>query len=61
MHYKGSKDKTEIYKSKAHNNICWYEFYFGSASKDFTKKEQAKISLNRTVYDFRVNHSLVEK
>ena len=30
-------NKTEIYKFKAHDKICWYEFCLGSVSKDFTK------------------------
>ena len=30
-------------------------------SKDFTKDEQSEISLNHTVYDFSVDHSLIEK
>ena len=43
------------------NNIDWYEVNLESVSKDFTKDKQTEISLNGAVYDFSVNHSLIEK
>ena len=54
-------NKTEIFKFKAHDNIRWYEFCLRSVSKDFTKDDQSKISLNGTVYDFPVDHRSIEK
>ena len=45
-------NKSEIYKFKVHDNIRWHQFCLGSVSKDFTKDEQSKISLNGTAYDF---------
>ena len=50
-------NKTEIWISKAKDNIGWYNFYLGSASWDFTKGERREISLNGTVYDFSVDHN----
>ena len=35
-------------------------FYLGRVSKDFTKDEMSKFSLNGTVYDFSVNHSAID-
>ena len=35
-------NKTEICKLKANDNLSWYTFYLGSASKDFSKDEQNK-------------------
>ena len=43
------------------DNISWYNFCLESISKDFTKDEQNGISLNRTVYDFSVDHSSVKQ
>ena len=54
-------NKTEIYKFKAKDNIGWHNFCLGSISKDFTKDEQCKISLNGTLYDFSVDHSSIKK
>ena len=42
-------------------NICWYNFCLGSVSKDFAENEQSKISLNRTMYDFSVDHCSIKK
>ena len=53
--------KTEIYKLKEKDNICWYNFYFGSISQDFTKDEQSEICIKGTVYDFSVAHNSVKK
>ena len=36
-------------------------FYLGSVSKDFTKDELSKISLNGTIYDFSIDHSSIGK
>ena len=52
-------NKTELSKSKAKNNISWFNFCLGSISKDFTKDEKSGISLNGTVYDFSFDHSLI--
>ena len=62
LHYNGDDsylygNKTEFYKFKGNDNITWYKFCLGSASKDFIKDEQSEISLNGTVYDFSVDHS----
>ena len=54
-------NKKEIYKFKAKDNISWYNFGLGSVSKDFTKDEHSEYSLNSTVCDFSVNHSLIEE
>ena len=54
-------NKTEIYKFKVKDNISRYNSSLRSISKDFTKNEQSEISLNHTVYDFSVEHSLIEK
>ena len=35
-------NKTEICKLKANDNLSWYTFCLGSASKDFSKDEQNK-------------------
>ena len=35
--------KTENYKSKAKDNICWYNFCLRGVSKDFAKNEQIEI------------------
>ena len=53
--------ETDICKFRAHYNGTWYEFCLGSPPKDFTKNELNKISLNRAVYDFSVDHSSIEK
>ena len=39
----------------------WYDFCLESVSKDFSKDEQSETSLNGTVCDFSVYHSLLEK
>ena len=36
-------------------------FWSGSLSKVFTKDEQSDISLNGTIYDLSVDHSLIKK
>ena len=54
-------NKAEIFKFKSNDNISWYNFYFGSVSKDVTNDEQREISLNSTVYDFSVDHSSIKK
>ena len=36
-------------------------FCSGSLSKVFTKDEQSDISLNGTIYDLSVDHSLIKK
>ena len=54
-------NKTDIWKFKAFDSIRGYEFCLGRVSKDFTKDERSKISVNGTVYDFLVDHSSVEK
>ena len=54
-------NKKEIFKFKAKDNISWYNFCFGSISKDFTKDKQSEISLNGTVYDFPVDHNSTKK
>ena len=47
---------------KAKDDINWYNYCLESISKDCTKDEQGEISLNATtVYDFSVDHSLIEK
>ena len=47
---------------EAKDDINWYNYCLESISKDFTKDEQGEISLNATtVYDFSVDHSLIEK
>ena len=51
---------TETWKSKVHDNIPWYQVCL-SVSKDFTKYEISRISLNVTIYDFSVDHSAIEK
>ena len=43
------------------NNISWYNVCLASMSKDFTKDEQIKMSLNGTVYNFSVDHSSIKK
>ena len=53
--------KTEIYKFKVKDNISWCNFCLESISKDLTNDEESKISLNVTVYDFSVDHSLIKK
>ena len=54
-------NETEIRKFKANDNIRWYNFCLGNVSKDFTKDKQGEISLNGTVYNFSVAHSLIKK
>ena len=54
-------NKTEIFKFKANDNICCYNFSLESISKGFTKDEQSEISLNGTVFDFSVDHSSIKK
>ena len=36
-------NKTEIYKCKANDNICWCNFWLGSVLQDFTKDERREI------------------
>ena len=43
------------------DNISWYNFCIGNASKIFTKDEQSEISSNDTMYDFSVDHSSNKK
>ena len=54
-------NKTKIWQFKGNHNICWYNFGFGSTSKDFTNDEQIEISLNGTVHDFSVHYSSIIK
>lgn len=56
-----NRTKTKICKFRAHDNIIWHLFYLGSVSKDFTKDELSKISLNDTIYDFSIDHSSIGK
>ena len=42
-------------------NISWYSFCLGSVWKVFTKDDRSKTSLNRTAYDFSVDHSSIKK
>ena len=65
LHYNGHEsylyvNDIKIDKSKAHDNICWYDFCLESISKDFTKDELIETSLNGTAYDFSVDHSSIE-
>ena len=53
-------NKTDIYKLKGKDNRSWYNFCLGSLSKDFTKDQQTKISLNGTVHDFSADHSSIK-
>ena len=53
--------KPDISKFKGKGNISWNNFCLGSVSPDFTKDEQSEISLNGTVYDFSVDHTLIKK
>ena len=44
LHYNGFNSylyagKTESFKLKMHDNMCWYEFYLWSVLKDFNKDE----------------------
>ena len=48
-------------KFKANDDIIWKNFCLGDVSKDFTKDEKSEISLNSTVFDFSVHHSLIKK
>ena len=64
LHYNGDDsyvyvNKTEICKSKANDNISWFNFCLGSMSKDFTKDELSEV-LNRIVNDFSVDHNSVK-
>ena len=52
-------NKTKICKLKANVKISWYNLCLGSASKDFTKKEQSEISLNGNAFDFSVDLSSI--
>ena len=66
LNYSGAEsylyiNKTEIYKFKAKDNVSWNNFCLGSVSRDFTKDEQSKISLNGAVSDFLVDHSSIKK
>ena len=54
-------NKTKIYKSKAKENINWYNLCLESVSQDFTKDEHSQTSLNASVYDFSVDHSSINK
>ena len=54
-------NKIEIRKFKANDNICCWSFWLGSVSKDFAVDEQSEISLNRTAYDFSVDHCSFKK
>ena len=54
-------DKTEVCRFESRDNKSWYYFCLRSISKDLTKDELSKISLNGTVYDFSVNHSPIGK
>ena len=54
-------NKTGICEFKANDNMSWYNFCLGSISKDFTKDEQSQISLDGTLYNFSVNHTLMKK
>ena len=62
LHYNGDEsylfvNKTEICKFKANENISWYNFCLGSASKSFRENEQSEFFLNGIVYDFSVDQS----
>ena len=48
-------------KFKVHDNIPRYEVCLGSVSKDFTKDEMTKISVNDTIYDFSVHYSAIQR
>ena len=66
LYYNGDEsylnvNKTEFSKFKAKDNIGWCNFCLRKISKDFTKDEQCKNSLNGTVYDFPVDHSSIKK
>ena len=61
MHYKGDVNETDIYKLKENDNIHCFNFCSGSISRDSIKDEQSEISLNRTVYNFSVDHSSFKK
>ena len=66
LHYNRGKcylyvNKTEICKFKMHVKIPWYKFCLGNLSKDFTKDEMSKLSLNSTVYGYSVDQSEIEK
>ena len=54
-------NKTEIYKFKMHDNLCWYEFRVVSLSNDFREDEQIDISLNDTDNYFLVDHDSIER
>ena len=53
--------KTGICKFKVNDKIIWYNFCLGSTSKGFSKDTQTETSLNGTVYDSLVDHSLIKK
>ena len=62
LHYNGdenylNRNKTKICKFRAYDNTIWHLFCLRSVSKDFTKYELSKISLNGTIYDFSIDHS----
>ena len=59
LHYSGHNSYLHV--NKMHDEILWYELCSGIVWKDFTKNQQSKISLNRTVYDFSVYPSSVKK
>ena len=66
LHYSGDGgyfyvNKSETSKFKAQDNIPWYEFHLGSASKDFTKDEMGEILLNSTAFDFSIDPSAMGK
>ena len=57
LHYNGNEsylhvNKAESCKFKMNDNIYWYNFCLRSISKDSTKDERRKISLNSNVYNF---------
>ena len=54
-------NKTKVYKFKAKYKVNCYKFWLESVSKDFTKYEQSKISLNGSAYYFSVDHNLIKK
>ena len=53
--------KQRFPKFKTCDNVPCCQFCLRSISKDFTKDEMSKISLNGTVYEFSADHSAIQK
>ena len=66
VHYNGDNSYVfvngkEIFRFKASNKTCNFQFCLGNISNGFSATESREVSLNRNVYDFSVDDNSIDK